>query len=484
MVMTHILPFHRALLFSSLLLLLLNQPNVAAISASESSDDDNKKDTVSSPTTTLREYLVPHEEGTKEDLYLAMGPAFFGFYGYFGMLAGIEDELSDGVNNNDGEDRTTFSSATSLLINRKILRGVSGASAGAMAAILLAAGISPHRASEFVSTLGLTDFADLGGVGAVLKGDKFESIMSSFLQSASPIMANVKASSTIIGAGVDDTATTHSQYRLPLGLEDALIPVAVSAVDIQPQIISPGWSSWLQSLVSPWSYIASTYLPSAKILIRGSMARAARASACFPGLFEPVGWIDRSSTLTSSSTSKNASSSSDDDPDSCSYSVTNDYSLLIDGGIFDWAGYNGLKEIINTTGDYGHGDIDNDSDNEGRMLQSNNKIRVLNMVVGGFGTDPPGPDTLSKSLGVTVDSVLSLSITGLPNCGPLTMSNGPHATRAARVAIWDAIDRPIVSSSSSVWARDGTGGNDDHQQNRQHHFVLEIDASSFVDKKV
>ena len=506
-VMIHRLASHRALLFMSLLLLvryLSSSTSALSISSNstkvERSSDDNSSEAASStpaptPTTTLREYLLPDngQGNDEEGLYLAMGPSFFGFYGYFGALAGIEDELylqlgdldDDGADadsdsgEDEDEDRTTFSSPTSLLVERKILRGVSGASAGAMAAIVLAAGIAPHRASSFVSMLGLTDIADPGGLGAFLKGDRFESAMVDFLQTLSPIAAkrNNNTSSTDINSDPSDSAT-QSRYHQTLHLEDALIPVAVSTVDIQPHVTHVG-SSWLRSLLSPLNYIQSTYFPTAKILMHGSMARAARASACFPGLFQPVGWIDRSSTLTSSSssssqtsdnTSSSSNNSSNDDPATNSHIVTNDYSLLIDGGLIDWAGYNGLKEIISTTG---HANFD---DGRGRISQRN-KTRVLNMVVGGFGTAPPGPEALSKSLGVVVDSVFSLSITGLPSCGPLTMHNGVLAIRAARMAIRDAMDRPIIATTTTA---DGTIGDDDHQK-QQHHFVLEIDASSFVD---
>jgi hypothetical protein len=482
LVMISRLPSYRMLPLPLLLLLVILShtsalPGSGSDQADRSSDDDRREAISSPPTTTLREYL-----GQEEGLYLAMGPAFFGFYGYFGALAGIEDELyhlGGLTSSNSGEDQTTFSSATSLLIERKILRGVSGASAGAMAAVALAAGISPHRASEFVSMFGLGDFADMGGLGAFMKGNRFESIMSDFLQSMSPIVttSNTRRTDTDMNA----TATTHSQHQSPLRLEDAIIPVAVSATDVHPKIapLEPSWlqmqrstnlgSSWLQLLLSSLSYVTSTYIPTPKILRHGSMARAARASACFPGLFQPVGWIDRISTLTSSS---------NDNADTSSYNGAIDYSLLIDGGIFDWAGYNGLKEIINTNNAGDHGNSDDD---EARISQKS-KIRVLNMVVGGFGTAPPGPKAVSKTLDAAVDSVLSLSISGLPNCGPLTMENGPLAISAARMALRAAMDRPI-GATTSFFTTDGTIGGDGKKK-RQHHYVLEIDASSFVDEKL
>ena len=54
---------------------------------------------------TLREYLTTTSETTSKrkgkdgsddgGIYLAMGPSFFGFYGYFGALMGIESSLFD-----------------------------------------------------------------------------------------------------------------------------------------------------------------------------------------------------------------------------------------------------------------------------------------------------------------------------------------------------------------------------------------------------
>ena len=389
---------NQSMLLSSLLILLLNLSYTFSI-----------------PTTTLREYLVSDSEGDDEGIYLAMGPAFFGFYGYFGALAGMEDEIISGLG---GEDRTEFAPSKSVLIERNILLGVSGASAGAMTAVTLAAGISPHRGGEFVSAIKLTDFADPVGLGGIFRGERSESLINDFLYSLSPIVTDNNTNST-------DVAAT----KLPLQLEDSLIPVAVSAVDINP-IISHPEPSWWQLMKSPSEFISSTYFPTEKVLTRGSMARASRASACFPFLFQPVGWID------------------------------DGYSLLIDGGIFDMAGYNGLAEIIRRTG----------SDEDKKR---NPQLRVLNMAVGGFVTAPPGPEVMSKRLNVAVDSVFSLSIKGLPFCGPLTMKNGPLAIRAARRAIRAAMDRPIIATTSTSTV--------DGKQKIQHHFVLEIDASPFVD---
>ena len=416
---------HRSMLFWSLFLLLLNLSYTFTI-----------------PTTTLREYLISDSEGDGEGIYLAMGPAFFGFFGYFGALAGIEDEIYRVIDMDGNADGAEFSPATSLLIEHDILRGVSGASAGAMAAVALAAGISPHRGGEFVSRIKLADFADPGGFGGIMKGNRFETLMVEFLQTLSPITTKR-----------DINGTWASLSGFPLQMEDALIPVAVSAVDMKPRISSPDLS-FLEALQSPLKFIASTFFPKAKILLQGSMARAARASACFPLLFEPVGWIDKSPPLVSNEVSETASSGGSDN-----------FSLLIDGGILDMAGYNGLKDVIRA----------NDSQ-QGQMRRADDsKIRVLNMAVGGFVTAPPGPGAVSESLDVAVDSVFSISIEGLPSCGPLSMDNGPLAIQAARRAVRAAMDRPIIATTS-IFTIDGT-------QKQQHHYVLEIDASSFVEAK-
>ena len=253
-------------------------------------------------------------------------------------------------------------------------------------------------------------------MGGFFKGNRFEFLMNEFLQGLSPVAKMSKTTST-------------------LQLEDALIPVAVSAVNIQPKITSEE-PSWLQALTSPLDFLSSTYFPTEKILSRGSMARAARASACFPMLFQPVGWIDTS--LDSANSDK--------------------YSLLIDGGIFDMAGYNGLREIVQQTGSKEH------------------KINVLNLSIGSFLPAPPGPEDVSQSLNVAVDSVFSLSIINLPFCSPLTMENGPIAIRAARRAIRAAMNQPIsaITSTSTI----------NGKEKEQYHFVLEIDASPFIDNVV
>ena len=163
---------------------------------------------------TLREFLL-----NPEGFHLGMAPAFFGYYGYFGSLSAWEDELSN----------------SSFSILKQHINSLAGASAGAMAAILLAAGISPRDAAEFCSTISLKDFADFPGLLTVFRGNKFQEIMHNY-------MASQRPNSTLL-------------------LQDSEIPVAVSGFDLLSM--------------------------EGKILTRGNMARAARASACFPFLFQP-----------------------------------------------------------------------------------------------------------------------------------------------------------------------------------------------------
>ncbi len=268
---------------------------------------------------TLRDFLLD-----TSGFYLGMAPSFFGFYGYFGALAAWEDELSN----------STFN------VLQQNINGVAGASAGAMAAILLAAGIPPQRAAEFCTTISLNDFADFPGLFTVFRGNKFEQIMDDFMRSQRP------------------------DSRLVL--EEAEIPVAVSGFDIQRM--------------------------QGRILRRGSMARAARASACFPFLFQPVGWVDGEENY-----------------------------LFVDGGITDTAGVAGLASL-RSPGSPGR--------------------RVVNLVVGDFlGARAPGPSDLPD--GVNATQLLSISIQRLPPCGPWNMPNGPLAVDAARRAMRASLDVPL-----------------------------------------
>ncbi|KAL3938208.1 MAG: hypothetical protein SGBAC_006831 [Bacillariaceae sp.] len=269
---------------------------------------------------TLRSFLLD-EEG----FHLGMAPSFFGYYGYFGALAAWDDELSN----------------ASFPLLKQNIKSVAGASAGAMAAVLIASGISPKVAAEFCSTISLGDFADPPGLLTAFRGDKFEEIMHNFMASQNP-----------------DSS---------LQLQDAMIPVSVSGYDL---LTLEG-----------------------KLLTRGSMARAARASACFPILFQPVGWLDKDESF-----------------------------LFVDGGLADYAGLNGL-------GAFG-------TETKGK------KKRVVNIVVGDFQFgEVLGPSSMPE--GVEAVEVVSISIQGLPQCAPWAMANGPRAVTAARLAMVDALDLPM-----------------------------------------
>lgn len=269
---------------------------------------------------TLRDFLLD-----TSGFYLGLAPSFFGFYGYFGALAAWEDGLSN----------STFD------VLQGNINGVAGASAGAMAAILLAAGIPPRRAAEFCTTISLTDFADFPGLFTIFRGDKFEKIMYDFMKAERP--------------------------KSSLLLQDADIPVAVSGFDIQRM--------------------------EGRLLQRGSMARAARASACFPFLFQPVGWVDGEENY-----------------------------LFVDGGIADTSGVAGLAALHTPT-----------------RTGATTQRRVVNLVVGDFlGTVTPGPSDLPD--GVNATQLLSITIQNLPPCGPLNMPNGPLAVEAARRAMRASLD--------------------------------------------
>ncbi|KAL7579941.1 hypothetical protein ACA910_004938 [Epithemia clementina (nom. ined.)] len=310
-----------------------------------------------SPNVTLRSFLED-EAGFS----LAMAPAFFGFYGYFGVLAAWDEHLTTST--------TTSGSLTEGFLQSGRLRSLAGASAGAMAAVLLSAGIKPRAAGEFCSTVTLDKFNDFPGFGGIFKGDLFEQLMENFL------MENINNGS--------------NQNRSLLLLQNALHPVAVTAFCLQSM--------------------------QGKVLKRGSMARAARASATFPLLFQPVGWLDRKMD------------DNDADPD---------YFTLIDGGVNDTAGIAGLESLDPKV--KGH--------------------RVVNLKVGPFLTrnKPPGPKDI-----LDAQEVLCISIQNLPQCGPWAMERGSVALEAAHDAIVASLDLPLFVDEESG-----------------RHYELHIDASTF-----
>ena len=293
-------------------------------------------------------------------------PSFFGFFGYFGMLAAWDEGLAD--------DNTTTSMTPPSYLETNQIRSVAGASAGAMAAQLLAMGISPRKAADFCATIDLPAFADPPGIGSFFKGDVFEQLMLDFMKS--------------------EAAPGHS-----LQMQDSQIPVAVTGFDLQTM--------------------------STLIMTEGCVARSARASATFPLLFQPVHWFD----------------ADDDDDNKNNNKAKKDY-ILIDGGVLDGCGLEGLSVI---------------------EPEKPNK-RVVNMVVGNFGGIgtgvPPSPSEMPE--GLSTSELLSISMRNLPQCGPWAMENGPRAVEAANRAMLASLDLPLYRGKE-----DG-------------HYELHIDASSFA----
>jgi hypothetical protein len=329
---------------------------------------------------TLRKF-VSHADG----FHLAMAPSFFGYYAYFGALMALEegvfsDSVSSGYtvlprSSGDVQSRTQTS----------LLKSVAGASSGAMAAVLAASGIKPRTAAEFASTLNFSSFADPPGIGAFLKGNLFESLLVEFL-------------SQQLHISKDNTQQTTDLLRL----EKARIPVAVTGFDITTM--------------------------SARILTKGSIARAARASATFPGLFQPVIWNE-------DETNTNAEKKS-----IWNY-FSNPSPILIDGGVTDTSGYLGLSAILPSN--------------------TNNK-RILNLVVGDFHLGKIPAPSIMRSKGVQASEVVSISIQNSPKCGPWAMENGPIAVEAVRQAVIAALDTPMKM------------GNEDG------HYILNIDTTDFI----
>ena len=304
---------------------------------------------------TLREYLT-HQDG----FHLAMAPAFFGFYAYFGSLIVLDENLH---------------LLPSSLHNRKLLKSVSGASAGAMAASLIAIGLSPREAAEYVSDFKLSSFADPPGLFGFLKGNKFEDILRVYINNHHNIPFKMK--------NVDKSS---------IQIEDTIIPLAITVFDLATM--------------------------QGKIMTKGDLAQLTRASATFPGLFQPVFTYDNEFNYTS---------------------------ILIDGGIRDPYGLNGLLS---------------------NFKLNHSPKRVVNLSVGPLSllkkNAPPGPTYLHSKTDANINSVLSLSLLNTPKCGPFAMENGPKAVEAARKAMNAALDQYI------------------HMGKDDNHFEMNIDVSYFA----
>ncbi len=342
---------------------------------------------------TLRQFL-----SNPQGFHLGLSPSFFGFYVYFGALTSFQEnvlslterkkgfkllpEVEEEILEDEGLDKSTT-----------LLKSVAGASAGAMAAVQLASGLNPRESAEFASTMTLRNFADPIGVGGILKGNLFEEIMANLLK-------ETKIKRKLCNVDSEEIELTNFQ------LEDGLIPVAVTVFDLLAM--------------------------KTRTLKKGCAARAARASACFPLLFQPVNIMGLDN---------------DDKADKKGFLSRLKRCLLpeswcIDGGVEDPHGLLGLAQV----------------------RPEEEKKRVVNLVAGTFARDGPlGPSRMPS--GINAAEVLSISIENTPICGPHNMANGPRAVQAAMSAINAVLDVPM------------------YYGREKNHFILHIDAKAFVPEK-
>jgi hypothetical protein len=283
-------------------------------------------------------------------------------------------------------------------VAKPLLKSVAGASAGAMASVLLAAGLNPRGNLEFASSLTINHFWDFPGYGGIIKGELLEEIMVERLKQSS-----LSANGFVKGSNDHDLG--YDELRR-VKLEDGLIPIAVSAFDILN----------LENV----------------ILTKGCMGKAARASASFPGLFQPCSWRDsNSSSILSSGQTSTKKSSSD-----CG--MVEKYRYLVDGGLWDRYGLEGL----------------------GHLCLDEKNIRIVNLVAGSFGiSGPPGPSRMPKAIRHNVKEVVSISVENTPKCGPWAMKNGAKAAEKAMNAIIEILDSPMYLGEE------------------EGHYVLHVDAA-------
>ena len=336
------------------------------------------------------------------------------FFAYFGALTALEESNPGRIvptppSSND--DTTKNGDTTTEATSTCGLMSAAGGSAGAMAAVMLSAGIHPRIAAEFAFSFTWGMVSDPPGLGGYVKGNNFEECMRTFIKKYAKIRRDppmTGSTGNVRGDNDDDTP--------PFRLEEALVPVAVSVFDLLRM--------------------------SGVNLSRGCMARAARSSAGFPGLFQPVAWREE----------EGDGDNDDDDANNGKEKrgrLLPD-SLLIDGGITDGLGLNGLACAIPpcTAAD--------------ETKEDRKEKRVINMVVGDFGFK--GPRGLKDiPPGVDATSLVSIAIVNTPLCGPWAMKNGPRAYESARRAMEDMLDVPMER------------GADDN------HYVLRVDASRWLD---
>ena len=388
---------------------------------------------------TLKEYLQ-HDEG----YYVAMGPAFFGFYAYFGALTAIDDAellLIPGSDKNRQRKRKVGGQ----------VNGVVGASAGAMAAVLVASGKQPSDAADFACSVQLSDFADPPGILGTFKGNQFEVLMSEFLTSESISSSISSAESHInipksLGKAtkqvkniIDQSSRAASAFnrgvlaqlfnRLPKNMKDETLSKEQASVEednYSDVKINPA-SNILASSIIP--LLEESKVPVAvttfdllrmktKILTRGNSAKASRASSTFPGLFQPVPWYDE---------------------------MEQSYSILIDGGVQDRNGLLGLTVL--------------DNDDSGK---THNKKRVLHILLGGKVNDTTKAIKDPRDLSFyNIESIVTVKLVNIPKSGPLSMKKGPSAVKLARLAMDRALNQPLLTD-------------------REGSYVVIVDASELV----
>jgi len=298
---------------------------------------------------TLRQYL------SESNYTLAFAPSYFGFFSYFGASAALE-RAGGLLHDTEG--------------NWKV-DGAVGASAGAMAATALATGMGSDEALRLACGFAATDFFDVGGVGGILRGNKFEAILSS-----------------IFGFSPDGNK---------LEFEHLEIPCAVTTFDL----------SKMRGMVLSQSNGIS-------------VAQAVRASATFPLLFAPV--------LVKSE-----------------IDGTKRSALLLDGGLADPHGTDGIRELPPVVG---------------RRV-----VRITNgRLMGGAHSGLSGL--------ADVASTATVELIGVPKCGVTAIGEcGRVAAEAARCGLMAALDQPMV----------GVLQGDDVENALQEHWHLRIEAGPFVE---
>jgi len=272
-----------------------------------------------------------------------------------------------------------------------------------------------------------------------VKGHNFENALVTFLSEAKARLFGDRRGSEE-DASSSENSIRHN-HSTPFRLEEALVPVAVSVFDIlrMKQVI----------------------------LSRGCMGKAARASAGFPVLFQPVAWHRRDyegeeerdrSRAGENSTNSNAERKK-------WWRMWKDYSLFVDGGITDQWGLNGLAATASADGA---------------------QKRVVNMMVGDVN---PSRSRVHAAKNINASHLVSIALLNTPVCGPHAMANGPRAVESTMRAMASLLDVPMervpsregAAKKSPSLTSNCDGGDDIDDGNLLHHYVLRVDASKWLD---